>query len=110
VAAAADTVLMMRDGRILDNNRQRDWIGRTGHDHRVALDVQDQVTALSVSDTVLVEPSTGRGHAAWSYLIAVACLALVVVSQVAKPHVGHRALWIVCALVIFVGSRRVSRR
>ena len=62
--------------------------------------MQDQVTAISVSDTILVKPSTGRGHAAWSYLIAVACLALVVVSQVAKPHVGHRALWIVCAVVI----------
>ena len=62
--------------------------------------MHDQVTAISVSDTVSVEPATGRGHAAWAYLIAVACLALVVVSQVAKPHVGHRALWIVCAVVI----------
>jgi signal transduction histidine kinase len=58
------------------------------------------MTAIAIDDTVLVEPSTGRGHALWSYLIALVCAALVAVSLVAKPHVGHRALWIVCAVVI----------
>jgi signal transduction histidine kinase len=62
--------------------------------------VQDQVTAIAIDDTVLVEPSTGRGHALWSYLIGLACVALIVISLVAKPHVGHRTLWIVCAVVI----------
>jgi signal transduction histidine kinase len=55
---------------------------------------------MTITDQTLVVAPEGRSHAAWSYLVALASIALVVVSQVAKPHVGHRALWIVCAVVI----------
>jgi hypothetical protein len=77
------------------------------------------VTAISVSDTDIGRAldwtlSRQRGR----YLIAVACLALVVVSSitVAKPHVGHRALWtsapsvILCWVVAGFVTLHVGRR
>jgi signal transduction histidine kinase len=55
---------------------------------------------MTMKDAAVVVSPSGRDHVLWSYLLALGAVALVVVSLFASPSLGHRPVWIVCAVVI----------